>query len=66
MDATRFRFPDSDAAPHFYVAGRTVLLEPLRITNVPARALGEVVASLAEEDGRIMNALDTLLSRAWR
>lgn len=66
MDAKRFKFPDSYVAPHFVVEHREVVLDALRITNVPVRVLGAAVASLAEQDGRIFNALDTLLSRAWR
>ena len=66
MDARAFKFPDSDIAPHFLVGRRTVVLDPLRITNVPVRVLGEAITSLADEDARIINALDTLISRAWR
>ena len=66
LDAKSFKLPDSDVAPHFLVRLRDVVLDPLRITNVPARVLGVAIASLAEEDARIVNALDILLSRAWR
>ena len=66
MDAQSFRFPDSDVAPHFMVDGSEVVLDSLRITNVPVHVLGAAIASLSEEDARIINALDTLLSRAWR
>ena len=65
MDANSFKFPDSDVAPHFLVGGREVVLDPLRITTVPVRVLAKPVASLAEADARIINALHTLLSRAW-
>jgi toxin CcdB len=57
---------DSDVGPHFMISDREVVLDPLQITNVPRDALGQSVASLASEDTRIVNALDALLSRAWR
>lgn len=66
MDANSFRFPESDVAPHFRVQRREVVLDPLRITNVPLRVLGDAIASLADDAARIIGALDTLLSRAWR
>ena len=66
MDALRFKVADGDVAPHFLVEGRDVVLDSLRITNAPVRELGEAVASLAEHDARIVNALDTVLSRAWQ
>lgn len=56
---------DRDVGPRFIVEGIPVILDPLQITNVPRDALGPVIASLASEDGRIINALDALLSRAW-
>jgi toxin CcdB len=62
--ADAFRRTDSDIGPHFIVAGRDVVLDPLQVTNVSARALGPVVASLADDDDRIINAIDALLSRA--
>jgi toxin CcdB len=58
--------PDSDVGPHFVIDGRTVVLDPLQITNVPRAVLGPPVALLTKEDDRIMKALDILLSRAWR
>jgi toxin CcdB len=64
--AEEFRLADSDVGPHFVIGGREVVLAPLQITNVPRDILGPSVLSLASEDGRIINALDTLLSRAWR
>ena len=61
-----FRTSDSDVGPHFVIGDRTVVLDPLQITNVPRDALGPSVSSLLNEEGRIINALDALLSRAWR
>ena len=56
---------DSDVGPRFVIDGEAVVLDPLQITNVPRDVLGPPVTSLAEEDARIINALDALLSRAW-
>jgi len=64
--AEEFGLADSDVGPHFVIGDRTVVLAPLQITNVPCDVLGLSVMSLAGEVGRIMNALDALLSRAWR
>jgi len=57
--AEEFGPPDSDVGPHFMIGDRTVVLAPPLITNVPRDALGPPIASLAGEDGRIVNALDT-------
>lgn len=59
-----FRTSDSDIGPHFVIGERTVVLDPLQITNVPRDALGPPISSLENEEGRIINALDALLSRA--
>jgi toxin CcdB len=64
--ASTFGSPDSDVGPHFVIDGRTVVLDPLQITNVPGEVLGPSVASLTGEGDRVMRALDILLSRAWR
>ena len=64
--AKEFGLADSDVGPHFMIQGREVVLAPLQITNVPINVLGPSVMSLAGEDSRIVNALDALLSRAWR
>jgi len=66
VEAEAFGQADSDIGPHFTVEDRQVVLDPLQITNLPRDALGPVVASLANEDTRIINAMDALLSRAWR
>jgi toxin CcdB len=64
--AAAFGQPDSDFGPHFMIDGQHVVLDPLQITNVPRDVLGQPVLSLAADDGRIINAIDALLSRAWR
>jgi toxin CcdB len=47
------------------VEGAQVVLNPLEIVSVPTEALGDRVASLAEESDLIIAALDELFSRAW-
>ena len=42
------------------------MLDPLQITNLPRGILGASIASLLEYGDRIANALDVMLSRAWR
>jgi toxin CcdB len=64
--ASAFGSPDSDVGPHFVIDSRTVILDPLQITNVPGDVLGPPVASLTGQGERVMRALDILLSRAWR
>jgi toxin CcdB len=66
LDAAEFGLADSDIGPHFDVGGRRVVFDPRQITHVPVDLLGEPVGSLAAEDTRIINALDAMLSRAWR
>jgi hypothetical protein len=57
---------DRDVRPRFVIENIPVILDPLQITNVPRDVLGPVIASLANEDGRIINALDALLSESGR
>ena len=57
---------DSHFGPHFVIDGRAVVLDPLQIANIPRDALGDPVASLADEAARIVEAMDTLISTAWR
>ncbi len=66
LAARVFGSPDSDVGPHFMIDGQAVALDPLQITNVPVAVLGPPVASLIDEDDRVVRALDILLSRAWR
>ena len=63
LDGGMFGGPDSDVCPRFWIEDREVVLDPLRITNVPRDVLGPAVGSLVGEEDR---ALDILLSRAWR
>lgn len=51
--------------PTFRIAGTAVVLHPLEIVSVPLNALGEKVASLADDGMEITNALDQLLTRSW-
>jgi toxin CcdB len=66
LAAEAFGQADSDFGPHFVVEDQHVVLDPLQITNLPRDLLGSPVMSLAGDDTRIINALDTMLSRAWR
>jgi toxin CcdB len=66
LAAEEFGLPDTDIGPHFTVAGRTVVLDPRQITHVPCDALDPSIGSLAEQDTRVVNALDALFSRTWR
>ena len=51
--------------PTFRIDGIPVVLHPLEIVSVACDRLGERVVSLEQEGGRIMDALDELLTRAW-
>jgi len=51
--------------PPFKIENVHVVLHPLEIVSVPNEQLGEFVVSLIPEGGRIMDALDELLTRAW-
>jgi toxin CcdB len=51
--------------PSFKIENVQVVLHPLEIVSVPNELLGDHVASLSSEGGRIMDALDELLTRAW-
>ena len=51
--------------PTFRIDGIPVVLHPLEIVSVACDRLGERVVSLGHEGGRIMDALDELLTRAW-
>jgi len=52
--------------PTFKIEKALVVLHPLEIVSVPNEQLGEFVTSLGHEGGRIMDALDELLTQAWR
>jgi toxin CcdB len=57
---------DSDITPHFLIEGQRVVLDPLQIASLPRDLLGPPVMSLVNEEARVINAMDALLSRAWR
>ena len=52
--------------PSFKIKGITVVLHPLEIVSVASDQLGEFVQSLELEGQGIMDALDELLTRAWK
>lgn len=51
--------------PSFRIEKQQVVLHPLEIVSIPNEQLGEYVGSLDHEGGRIMDALDELLTQAW-
>lgn len=51
--------------PTFRIAGTQLVLHPLEIVSVPVESLGEQVDSLAREGGKIIEALDQMLTRSW-
>ena len=52
--------------PSYKIDGITVVLHPLEIVSVANEKLGEYVHSLESEGQGIMDALDELLTRAWK
>jgi toxin CcdB len=52
--------------PTFKIEKTLVVLHPLEIVSVPNEQLGDFVTSLDHEGGRIMDALDELLTQAWK
>ncbi len=52
--------------PDFEIEGNGVVLHPLEIVSVPCEQLGEYVCSLSDDGSRILDALDELLTQAWR
>lgn len=57
---------ESRLNPSFRVEGDEVVLHPLEMVSVANDSLGEFVLSIAVEGNRIMDALDELLTQAWR
>lgn len=55
----------SALTPTFVVAGVPVVLMPLEIVSVPTSALGKPVANLEDHATTIINAIDTLITRAY-
>jgi toxin CcdB len=52
--------------PSYKIEGVTVVLHPLEIVSVANGQLGEFVQSLESEGQGIIEALDELLTRAWK
>lgn len=65
LDANAVRVVEPALTPVLIVEDRKVVLHPLQIVSVPTEHLGLLVGSLALEGGRIIAALDLLISRAW-
>lgn len=57
---------DNRFNPSFSIENIAVVLHPLEIVSIPVEQLGEFVESLANEGNCIMDALDELLTRAWK
>ncbi|WP_159997427.1 CcdB family protein [Roseomonas sp. 18066] len=64
--AAGFGTEESDIGPRFIVEGIAVVFDPLQIASIPASALGEPILSLRDDEDRIVRALDTMFSVAWR
>jgi toxin CcdB len=56
-----------ELTPEFRIAGQPVFLNPLDMQSVPRSALGAKVTSLADDEsaGRIINAIDLVISRVY-
>ena len=52
--------------PLFTIDEIEVVLHPLEIVSVGLDQLGEKIGSLAEDGNRIADALDELLTQAWK
>lgn len=52
--------------PSYTIDGIAVIFHPLEIVSVATEQLGAFVQSLAAEGQGIMDALDELLTRAWK
>ncbi|GAA0586272.1 CcdB family protein [Caenispirillum bisanense] len=65
VPAERLPLPQRAINPSFEIEGRRVFLHTLNIASLPRQALGEVVASLADQGETIITAIDWLLSRAF-
>ena len=51
--------------PAFRIKGVNVVLHPLEIVSVANDQLGEKIATLVDEGGRIADALDEVFTRSW-
>ena len=52
--------------PSYKIDGIAVVLHPLEIVSVANEQLGEFIQSLETEGQGIMDALDEMLTRAWK
>ncbi|MDD2775932.1 MAG: CcdB family protein [Gallionella sp.] len=52
--------------PQFTIEEIEVVLHPLEIVSIGLNQLGEKIGSLAPEGNRIADALDELLTQAWK
>ena len=57
--------PDPIFNPSFEIEGSTVVLNPLHMVSIALERMGERVTSLTGEGGRVIAAIDLLISRAW-
>ncbi|KQP15067.1 CcdB family protein [Pseudorhodoferax sp. Leaf267] len=57
--------PGSRLNPVFRILGMDVVLHPLDTVSVHLDALGDLVASLAEQGQQVTDAMDELLTRSW-
>jgi toxin CcdB len=48
------------------IDGISVILHPLEIVSIPNEQLGDFVVSLSDEGQKIVEALDELLTQAWK
>lgn len=66
VPAARFPVDDARLNPVFSVEGVPHVLFTMGITNVARERLGAVVASLANESERIIDAVDWMMNRGWK
>jgi toxin CcdB len=64
-DSAVGKIADPRFNPAFKIGNTSVVLHPLETVSVALDKLGKPVTSLAKEGGRIIDALDALLTRAW-
>jgi toxin CcdB len=64
---TQPRTEGLSVTPAFTIEGSLVYLNPLEMQTVPRSKLGRLVTSLADDpsSGRIINAIDELITRAY-
>ena len=57
---------DTSFNPSFTIDGIDVVLHPLEIVSIPAGQMGVRLGSLSDAGDQIIQAIDQLLSRAWK